>query len=299
MPDRSRSNWARLGTGIVAAFVIFFLVANREDVPDAWHAAQDSDKSWLAGAVACMVGFLASYVAMHWGGRHAAHVHSEPTRLGLCALAGNFLNMVTKSGGFAGLAPFVGDARRRNQAPGPAATAYVLALMIGDVGLALLIPFALWAASNDGQLRFIHILAALVFGAYIALRAAVLIVGGRDRERARRIATWPARKFAKLRRREYDDTDIDHTTVDEIVDAVQVVRGRLGATLPGLAFAVLMQLFGVGMLLCVLEALGVHKSLTVPFVGFVISMLFQTVGIFPGGLGFVEGSLGAGVIAFG
>jgi uncharacterized protein (TIRG00374 family) len=171
--------------------------------------------------------------------------------------------------------------------------------MIGDVGLALLIPFALFAASRDGQLRFVHILAALVFAAYIALRAVVLVVGGRDRERARRIATWPARTFAKLRRREYDDIDIDHSTVDEIVDAVQVVRGRLGATLPGLAFAVAMQLFGVGMLLCVLEALGVHESLTVPFVGFVISMLFQIVGIFPGGLGFVEVSLGAVLIAYG
>ncbi len=60
-----------------------------------------------------------------------------------------------------------------------------------------------------------------------------------------------------------------------------------------------MQLFGVGMLLCVLEALGVHKSLTVPFVGFVIAMLFQIVGIFPGGLGFVEVSLGAVLIAYG
>jgi uncharacterized protein (TIRG00374 family) len=299
MADAHRSNWARLGTGIVVAFVIFFVAANRDDLPDAWRAARDSDKLWLAGGLLCMVGFLSAYVGMHWGARHAAHVHSEPSRLVLCALAGNFLNMVTKSGGFAGLAPFVGEAKRRGQPSGPAGTAYVLALMIGDVGLALLIPFALIAASGDGQLRFVHILAALVFGAYIALRAAVLIVGGRDRERARRLATWPGRTWAKLRRRAYDDSDIDHSTVDDIVDAVQVVRGRLGATLPGLVCAVVMQLFGVGMLLCVLQALGVHKSLTVPFVGFVISMLFQIVGIFPGGLGFVEVSLGAVLIAYG
>ncbi len=122
MSDAPRSGWARLGTGIVVAFVIFFVVANREDLPDAWKAARDSDKTWLAGGVACMVGFLASYVAMHWGARHAAHVRSQPSRITLCALAGNFLNMVTKSGGFAGLAPFVGEAKRRNQAPGPAGT---------------------------------------------------------------------------------------------------------------------------------------------------------------------------------
>src|SRR4051812_5584708 len=208
MGDAPRSKWARLGTGIVVAFVVFFLAANRDDLPDAWRAARDSDKAWLAGGLLCMVGFLGSYVAMHGGARHVAHLHNEPSGLTQCSLAGNFLNMVTKSGGFAGIAPFVGEAKRRGQPTGPAGTAYVLALMIGDVALALLIPFALFAASNDGQLRFIHILAALVFGAYIALRAAVLVVGARDRERARRIAIWPGRTWAKLRRREYDDRDI-------------------------------------------------------------------------------------------
>jgi uncharacterized protein (TIRG00374 family) len=91
----------------------------------------------------------------------------------------------------------------------------------------------------------------------------------------------------------------DTVAADDLFDALALVRARPAASGPALAHALLVEVLGVAMLWSVMEAVGLRFGVAVPFVAYAVSVLFTIVGVLPGGLGFVEVSLGAVLVSFG
>ena len=86
---------------------------------------------------------------------------------------------------------------------------------------------------------------------------------------------------------------------DELFEAVSLVRSRTRAAMPAVMHSLLVEVLGIAELWCVLGALGVRSSLTVPLIAYAVSVLFTIVGFLPGGIGFVEVGLGTILVSSG
>ena len=69
--------------------------------------------------------------------------------------------------------------------------------------------------------------------------------------------------------------------------------------MPAVMHSLLVEVLGIAELWCVLGALGIHPSLTIPLIAYAVSVLFTIVGFLPGGIGFVEVGLGTILVSSG
>jgi len=300
-PSRSARRWRIAGLAALATFAVWFLLANRADIPSALRAVQHADPGWLAAAVAASAAYVVVLAILHAAAQRAARLRTSPLRLLPVTVAANAMNLVTKSAGMAGLPLFLGDARRRELPGGAVTAAYVLAMVLAEVAFAFALAAAIVVLVLGGQLTVAEAVAAVVFGVYLIGRVALFVLTFGDRERLQRLVAWPRRQWHRLRRRpdHAKRPTVRSQAADEIADAVALLRARPGAAIPAFAHALALEVIGVLMLAAVLRAVGAPASPTVALVGYAVSVLFAIVGVLPSGLGFVEVSLTAVLVAYG
>ncbi len=213
-------------------------------------------------------------------------------------VASHFLNILTKPGGMAGATVFAADARRRERPRGPTIAAYVLAAALSDAGFALTLAAAMTLVIIDGRLSRPEVVASAGFVVLFALRLFAVAVAVRSRLGLQRLYSTPRRMWDRLLRRERRSS-YDTTMVDELYDAVQLVRQHPTSVVPPVVCAVAEEGAGIGILWAVLRSLHSSQGVSVAVVAYAVSVLFAIVGFLPGGLGFVEVSLGAVLVSFG
>lgn len=282
---------------VVGAFVVLFLVQNHSDLHNAWRAILESHKSWLALTALAMVIWLLNLSWLHASAQRAAGLHPGAADLIRPAIVGNALNLVTKSGGMAGLATFVADARQTGRSRGSVVAAYALAQMLGEIAFGATLLIALVLVWVDGRLSGAEIAASCVFIVYLSARVGLLAASVRSRDAVRRLHAWPRRAISALRHEEAPT--IDTSGADELYDAMLLIRRERRRALPVLGHAMALEALGVLELWGAAAAVGASNSLLVAFVGYAVSVLFTIVGFLPGGIGFVEISLGAVLTSYG
>lgn len=275
--------------GLVTIAVVVFVWVNRHDVPNAWHAARHARAGWLALGVLVSLGYVVVYGMARRAALGAFGVELAPRPAVRAALVAHSVNIVTKSGGLAGLAVYREEARRRGAAPSRVLGGYVLAVVLGDLAFACTLAAASIVLVLDGRFSTRDAIAIAIVLVYFSFLVAMVIAAVRSREAVRRLHALPAR----LRRR-----TPDHTSADELFDAVAEVRTRPRSVLPAFAWLLAIEVLGVVMLWCSLAAFGVRDGITVPLVGYAITVLFSMVGVLPAGIGFAEASLGAVLVSF-
>ncbi|MEO8693304.1 MAG: lysylphosphatidylglycerol synthase transmembrane domain-containing protein [Acidimicrobiales bacterium] len=291
--DRS-SGYRRLGRVIagvvVVALTVAFIAANRGELPNAARAAGHADPWWLGlGVIAS-----ATFMVLHASARRVAiatfGVRLTPSRAMLTSAVAQSLNVVAKSGGMAGLAVYRDESRRSGQ-PTPLVTGgYVLCVVLGDAAFAVTLVGAIAVLVIDGQFTRGDAVAVAVVGAYFAIVATVVVAAARSRSAIRSLHALPAR----LRRR-----TPDHTAADELFDAIQQIRTRPASVIPVFCLMLLIELVSISMVWICLAAYGQSVGMTVPIVGYGVSVLFSLISVLPAGIGFAEASLGAVLVSFG
>lgn len=281
----------------MAAFAVAFVAANRTELPAAWRTARHADGRWLAVIAALSLAGLVNHSRLHAVAQRAAGVPLAPGRAMRLSCAAFFFNMVTKSGGMAGLAPFVADARRRGQGRGPTVAGYVLASVLGELAFALTLAAALVIVAADGRLTRGEMIAGAAFAVLLAARLGAVVAALRSRDAIRRLYGWPRRLVAAVRRRPPRPTD--PAPADELHDALGLLRRRPRALAPAVGHALAVEVLGIAMLAAALAAVHSPHSPAEALVAYAVSVLFAIVGFLPGGLGFVEASLGAVLVSFG
>ena len=299
--DRAWERRFALVAIVVAAASL--VVANRSDLPVAWRAARHARPGFLiAGLV------LVAIAMFNQAGFHAAaqRVAGQPVRgseLVVAVSAAGFANLVVKSGAMAGLAPMLAVARRRNRSRAATVAGYLLVNVIGHLAFACILGVGLVVLVVDGRFGVTDALAAGAFVVLSATQLALLRAAFRSREAVRRLYRLPRRVAARLpvlrRLVPGNDTPSETEHPDELFEAVQLIRTNRRAMLPVLGHSLGVEFVGVAELYCVLRALGVHPHASVPIVAYAISVLFTIIGFLPGGIGFVEASLGAVLVSFG
>lgn len=293
--------WARrAGAAAVAAAAAALVATDRRELPAAWRVLRSAHPAWVAAAAACAVLWYAAYALVHRGAQRAAGLTPAPAaELVPVAVAAHFLNLVTKSGAMAGLVAFDRLARRRGQARGGVVAAYLLAGLLGEMAFVAVLAVGLALVAIDGRLTGAEAVAGAVFTVYLALRLAVLAGALGSRDRVRRLVATPYRWWARILRRNPAGAAAAEARADELHDAVLLLRRRPGAVIPAAVAAGAVEAAGVALLWTVLAAVGAPHSLATAVVGYAISVLFSIVGFLPGGLGFVEVSLGAVLVSTG
>lgn len=296
-PRRRVCTARRVLVVIAAVGVVVFIATNRQEMPAFADALRSASPFWLLmGALIAAGGIAFGYSGTHRVAIVASGVlisRRDGTRLGMRAFA---LNTIVKSGGLAGIVPYLRHAERTQGSRSKTRTGYLLANVFGDVAVAVAVLVALIVLRVEHRLQGAVVAASVVLGLYLLTVFSALFAASRSRQAVRRLHAAPLHAIAHVRRRPYVE---DHGPADEMFEAVAQVRSNPRSLLPALGWALLVDVAGVITLLVVLRAFDEPARLSVAMSAYAVSMLFSMVSILPGGLGFAELSLAAILVGSG
>lgn len=282
---------------MIAALGAAFVAANHAELPRTWRALRSAHGGWLIAGILAMVAWFADMASTHAASWRAAGLTVRTRELMAPVMAATSLNLVVKSGGLAGLPAMMSHGRRHHASRGAVTAAYVLVSTMMELAFAAFAIVAVALLAVDHRLGAAEVAAAAAFCSYVLARLALIVSATRSRGRVRAAYAAPQRLWARLRRR--PAPDVDHTAADELYDALQLVIHRPGAFARIGCGALVADAISVFELFVACRSIGLHVALSVAFAAYAVSALFGIITIVPGGLGFVELSLGAVLVSFG
>ena len=289
-------------TAIVVGAAALFVVSKRNDLPMAWHAIRHSHPVWLVAAATLSFLIVANLAGTQARSQGLLGVH-RPFRSVLSLTAsGHFLNLITKSGGMAGVTGFNADSRRRGLPVERTTAGYILAELSTHLGFTVVLILSLPMIARDGKLTGADLAAVVVFTVMTGVFLAGVIAAARSRIAIRRLHAAPdrVRKVVdRVMRRPKRPSSVDFRAADDLHDTMVLARQHRRGLWPLAVHALLYPLIGVSLLWVTFRAVGLHQGLQVALVSYVIATTFSIVGFLPGGIGFTELSLVATLSSYG
>lgn len=207
---------------------------------------------------------------------------------------------LVKSAGIIGLTVFVRHGRRCGYAPAKVVAACILSAAAAFAALGALLAATIGVLVVSGRLDGWWIAAAVGFGLYGAVIAAAALVIVKSRRlanvlwhRAQRLRLWAARRFRR------GDVPASNDLPAELFDAIGEARRRPRVVRRLLAHGIAGKLLGATMLGLALAAVGAPMSPSAVLVVYAGALAASMVSIVPWGLGAVEGSTAALLVASG
>lgn len=295
---RGRNPWV-VGVAIGVAIAVAFFVARHTG--DAWRLARDARSLDPALAFA---GLLLSGSAIVNRGllNRAAHravgLHAGIGAMTQTAAVGFAAQKMVKSAGAAGLAVFVCDGRRRGHEPGAIAAACVLAAISSFVALGVLLVSAIGLLAFTGRLTGWWIAAAAGFGLYATGTSALGCAILRRRDLAVRAWSRARSGWSRIRRRP-GAAPLVAAAPNAVFDALDTARTSGGALRLLLLHGIASKALGAAMLVTAVAAVGLPISPIAAVIVYATALGASMVTIVPGGVGPVEGSATALLVASG
>ena len=305
---------ARLGLALVAVSVAVLAKRHWSEIPAVGASLGGARPELVAVAAALMLLWLAVLAHLHVATQRAAGLAARPIELLAPVVAGHFLNLVTKSGGTAGLSSLLADGRRRRQPAGRTAAAYLLSTVVLELAFAVMLAVALVAVWANGRLTRVEVVASAVFALYAGGRVALIVAAVRSQAALRALYGLPRRvtaRFSRVRDRvplvgaadrgrgAAEAPPVDHTGADELFEAMALIRRRPALVARAFGHGLALQVIEVAMLWAVVSAVGAGGSPVTALVAYSAAVLFSIVGLLPGGIGMVEVSVGAVLLSSG
>ena len=300
----------RILYAILAVSALAVLAANPPNVRGSVTYVESAQPAWLIVAALAGLGALLSLTLVHREAQHATGLEPTLGELVRPTVQAQSLNMVTKSAGLAGMAAFTRHGTERGRPRGAIVGAYLLSDVAQQLSFTVVLAIAFLVRGLQGGLSGSDIAAAVVFLLYGSATITVIVTASRSRDATRRLFAFPGRMRRRLARwRPGRSPDLhgddlsgeqpDHTAADELYETVHLLRTSPRRVLPVVGAALIPDLLFVVLLMACLRAVGSPVGLDVALVAFGVSTLFGIIGFLPGGLGFVELSLGAVLISSG
>lgn len=292
--------WRWLAAVILVVFVAVFVWANRREVPAMWRSLVAAQPWWCVAAAALMLTWMANDTLLQRATLRATGVELPVGKVAVGAAVAHFLNLTTKSAGMAGLAAMRAEARRDGQPERSVTGGYLLAGILTELAFAIALSASIVVLAADGRLNPAEAGAASVFALYAGSRVLVLVAATRDRDRLRALSRIPTRVTAFVRRRPtsegFNRTD---AAADDLFETFQNVRSHRRVLAPAVMHALATEAIAVAIVWSCARAVGASVSPLESLVAYSVAGLFSIIGFLPGGLGFVEVSLGAVFVGFG
>jgi uncharacterized protein (TIRG00374 family) len=251
---------------------------------------------WLALAAAVQAVYLVNLAAGYRAAFQTVGVHRPLSAILPLVVAANFVNVVTASGGIAGMALFAGDARRRNQSAARVTVGGVLYVLADYAAFlcVLALGFAVLVRRHD--LSAADVIAAGILVLAAGALGALLLVGLRSAPALERLLAGAARLANRALRPALRRDHLPEAAARAFARDAALALGsmrtqpRRNWLLPfGLALSAKALLIVI--LFLVFLAFGQAFSPGTLIAAFSLAYLFYIVSPTPSGLGVVEGAL--------
>lgn len=294
---------ARILWVVLLVATVVAVVANAGELRQVWQAVQAADRRYLAAAAGIELAFVVNLALFYRSTFRASRVRAEHGRFFLLTSAAHFVNIISKSGGLGGIALYLQEGRRSGESSARITAAYLAAYVLGYVAYFAVLIAALVLLYVRGSLQTAEVAASIVILAIVVVSVIVMATGLRSKatlERLYLLAARPVNLVARpLRRPPFIDRETAAETVSELYDAVSHVKRNPAAYVVPFAHALLVEVIGVATLYVVARSLYAEVRFDAALVSYAVSILFSMVAVTPGGLGFVEASLGVLLVSFG
>jgi uncharacterized protein (TIRG00374 family) len=211
-------------------------------------------------------------------------------------------NKVVKSGGAAGLVPYLAHADREGHCRARVVAAYVSTKLAETVSLVALITVTVALSASTGGLHGTALFGAVASAAY-ALVVGVGVVALMSRRSIVEAVARAGRRAVTRCRRMFGRPEPVATTgasaAGELSDALGRLRRDPRAASPLVLTAVAGKLLGFAGLVLVLHGLGIQLGIVTTLLVYTLTLMAALVGPLPGGIGVADASLGALLIANG
>jgi uncharacterized protein (TIRG00374 family) len=210
-------------------------------------------------------------------------------------------NKVVKSGGTAGLVPFLAHADREGHCRARVVAAYVSTKLAETVSLCALITVAVAASAATGGLHGTALFGAIASAGYALVVGIGVVLLASRRSLIEALARTGRRVADQCRRmigRPLTPPG-PSAAASELADALGRLRRDPRAALPLVLTAIGGKLLGFAGLLLVLSGLGVHLGVATALLVYTLTLMASLVGPLPGGIGVADASLGALLVANG
>lgn len=259
--------------GLVILAVVILVALNLSEVRDMGRLVQRTQPRWLAGALLLQ---STTYVAQGQTWQvvtRAAGYRVLPVRAFALSLVTQFVNQVLPTAGLSGTLVMATALENRGIPRATVMASAVVSLVSYYAAFVAALGIAVGIAIIDGHASYLVIAAAVLFGSLGAVFVgAILYLSGREAPRA----AW-ARRLPPVRR----VLELLHEADRRLVRAPGLVARSC-------AFQLVVVMLDAATLWILILALGVVASPTGVFASFMISSLFRTIGLVPGGLGVFE-----------
>ena len=287
---------------LVVAFVAVVL-ASRHELQHLGRTLALGRWEWVMAAALLQLAYYAVYAELFRGSLSAVGV-GIPRRASFTALMGSlFVNVVLPSGGAAGMALFVDEARRRGQSAPRAAAGILLAMTMDFVALAFLLLGSLAYLSRRGGLRSSEVIGTGALVGLTGAMSALLLLGlwrpawvravlGWVQSAAARVASW-------LKRPPPLGADWVESTTNEFVAVSEAVHARPSRLAALLGVALAMHALDVASLGTLFVAFrqairpgGLVAGYALGILAWILSPVPQGIGVVEGVMALVFASLG-------
>ena len=282
---------------LVALITIGFIFFNRDEWGEVQTAARAARPAFLVLALGLQACWLVIFASTFWTGFGAVAINLPYRRTLALAWACNFINMVVKSGGMAGLALFIAAARRQGHASSRTTLGYLLVLTLGYLAFFVVLGAALallWIQGDAGRFELMAAGGTALTLSTVMGTGVWVITSERRLHRTyrliARVVNAGARRFG---RRPRLDADAGPRAAREMRDALRLVREQPARLLPATLAAGAKEVAGVLVLYAVLKSFHPSASLSLAVVAYALTILFSYISIVPSGFGLVEVSVTA------
>ncbi len=283
----------KLIVGIVLCLGGALVVLGFSEIEDIFASLQHANPWYLAVAILLQITWFVILGLTFQSIYRLLGLGEHLRRLALIAAASGFVNIVTASAGFGGLALFVSDGKKRGLSPGKITVAGALYLLLDEAAFLCVLAVGIMLLVKHKNLSIEEVIASIILFGLACVIALLLYLSYRSSTALGNLLAKMARIVNRILRpfihREYLSEDRAHSFAAEMGEGI----GSLPRKPYSLILPFLLSLANKTLLMGILTA--AFLSFNIPFTtgkiiaGFAISYLFLIVSPTPSGLGVVEG----------
>lgn len=294
---------ARILWIVLLAATVLAVAMSGSELRQVWRAVRAADRRYLAAAMGIEAAFVVNLALFYTSTFRASRVPAAHGRFFLLTSAAHFVNIISKSGGLGGIALYLNEGRRFGASSARITAAYLAAYVLGYVAYFTVLIAALILLYLRGSLQSAEVAASIVILVIVVVSAVIIGAGLRSEAALERLYLFAARPLnlvaRLLRRKPFVERETAIETVRELYDAVTHVKRNPAAYVVPFVHALLVEVIGVATLYVVARSLHAEVRFDSALIGYAVSLLFAMLAVTPGGIGFVEASLGVLLVSFG
>ncbi len=173
-PSPKPRNWRKLLFWVVLLLFGWIVWSRFAEIDKLIHTLESGQPLWIASAMAVQFLFFVIFSGVYWAAFRTVGVLSRLRDLIELTFAATFVNATISSGGTAGTALYIDDARRRGQSPAQAAAGSVLVVAADYAGYGVLLAVGLITLIRQHSITRIEVISALIMYGLIFAVLAVL-----------------------------------------------------------------------------------------------------------------------------